>query len=79
MKIQEADNQPEQLKVANEIWKLLTGSNFWTGRPKSMRRAGRVDFTPAEIVDAALANIRRVPDGVSSRLRKATEFGIKWD
>ena len=78
MKIQEADNQPEQLKVAHEIWKLLTGTNFWTGRPSSMR-GGRVDFTPAEIVDAALANIRRVPDGVSSRLRKATELGIKWD
>ena len=81
MKIHEAGNHSEQLKVANEIWKLLTGSNFWTGRPKSMRRAGRVDFTPAEIVDAALADFRRVPDREVLRkaLIKATKLGIKWD
>ncbi|SVD56443.1 uncharacterized protein METZ01_LOCUS409297, partial [marine metagenome] len=51
------------------------------GRPKSMRRAGRVDFTPAEIVDAALADFRRVPDREVLRkaLIKATKLGIKWD
>ena len=74
MKIHEALGTSAQLKVANEIYKLLTGFNFLT--PHASTR-----LSPAEIVDAALKDFNRLPDREVLRkaLKKATKLGIKWD
>ena len=61
----------EKLKVANEIYKLLTG-----------KLPGQTpDIKPEAVIDAALKDFSRVPDREVLRraLKKATELGIKWD
>ena len=69
----EARKRLEQSKVANEIYKLLTGFNFHTFQSPG--------FGPAKVIDAALKDFNRLPDREVLRkaLIKATKLGIKWD
>ena len=69
----EARKRLEQSKVANEIYKLLTGFNFHTFQSPG--------FGPAKVIDAALKDFNRLPDREVLRkaLKKATKLGIKCD
>ncbi len=71
----------QQSKVANEIYKLLTGQNFRD--PLGRRRVGP-GFSPAKIIDLALRDLTRTPNRgdrevLRNALNRATNLGIKWN
>ena len=80
--LKEATGSPsQQSKVANEIYKLLTGQNFRD--PLGRRRVGP-GFSPAKIIDLALRDLTRTPNRgdrevLRNALNRATNLGIKWN
>ena len=81
MKIHEAGSPSEQLRVAKEVYKQLTGYTLDTFRASRAR-------SPADIINAAIQVFQdrnhRNPSGrdplqSGPALNKATKLGIKWD